>query len=311
VSGCNGFTLPDGPPPERMHGEEHAFQHLLIVADGFEAASMEKFDEAVGEVWDQLNAQDFDLGGANLEKQLAIWAYRLDSGRSSVNLHVPDRLELGLPEVPKTILDSHYGAQGRKNGLSGSGDAICALEERVEELEEEVLPSFCNFSFLAVLVNYPYPGGMAENNGVVWSFVGDGFTGLLLHEFGHVLGVADEYEAPSYQEATYTAGGGAPLYNNNISESATAPPWAKFLTESPTNLPTSAAGGKPDCRFIGKQPGKSPDYVGTFEGADHHHCGLYRPSVTCRMRRVDKKFCKVCHALISWRLNPAGRPPPI
>jgi hypothetical protein len=44
--------------------------------------------------------------------------------------------------------------------------------------------------------------------------------------------------------------------------------------------------------------------VGTYEGAHYAHCGAYRPSYDCKMRKLGKPFCAVCRREIHEYLTP-------
>ena len=46
------------------------------------------------------------------------------------------------------------------------------------------------------------------------------------------------------------------------------------------------------------------DLVGTFEGANHNRCGIFRPQYDCRMRQNDLEFCSVCRRKIIRDLVP-------
>jgi len=116
---------------------------------------------------------------------------------------------------------------------------------------------------IVVLTNCTLYGGKGggEGGGICWTFTDrrnpQNWTACALHEWGHVLGLADEY------------GGGGDA-------DRTKEPRQPNLTLDPR-------GAK--WRHL---------VQGTVEGADGYDRGIYRPTRDCRMRSFAGGFCAVC-----------------
>src|SRR5690349_6179161 len=108
-----------------------------------------------------------------------------------------------------------------------------------------------------------------------------------LHEFGHILGLADEYECyvcnGTDSGRTWTSGflRGEPREANITATSSRAGLKWGDLVDSSTPCPTP--------------PGSvGAGTVGLFEGGGYYQFGIYRPEQTCRMRSKGNPFCAVC-----------------
>jgi len=152
---------------------------------------------------------------------------------------------------------------------------------------------------ILVLVNSALGGGI---QGDVAAFTTEpGWENTALHEFGHVLGLADEYNCyvcnGSDSGRTYDRIGA--IFNGyglpdqpNVSNASTRTgvKWADMVA-STTPVPTI--------------PGSVPTgTVGVFEGAKYYDFGLYRPEEFCKMRDTVFPFCAVCSAAIIRALLP-------
>lgn len=306
MTDCHGYVLPE-PSWGLFRGTHQAQHQLVIVGDGFDQSQSDAFYDSVSKFWDALTALQLDLAGAELDGVMGLTTCLFDVSTSSTSLKLPKKFKPPDPNPPKTVLDAYFGAQSQLNGLAGGGDATCALEALVAQWDDSNLPAHRKVTQICVLFNYPVLGGMCQS-GTVWSSNGPGFENLMLHEFAHGLQLFDEYEAPSRTEAKFTPNAEKATYSRNISESKNEPPWK--VDGKTSDLPTYPNPPKTNCRVIGRQSQRKPEFVGTFEGAAHYHCGLWRPSVTCRMRNYVKPFCRVCIDYLGWILHPNGRPQP-
>ena len=118
---------------------------------------------------------------------------------------------------------------------------------------------------IIVLVNCTLYGGKGggEGGGICWSYTDrwnpQRWTACALHEWGHVLGLADEY-------------GGL----DGVASSRSKEPRQPNLTLDPRGA-------------------KWRNLVqGAVEGADGYDQGIYRPTRDCRMRSFAGGFCAVC-----------------
>jgi hypothetical protein len=149
---------------------------------------------------------------------------------------------------------------------------------------------------ILVLVNSAIYGG--ATTGDVAAFTTEaGWEDVALHEFGHVLGLADEYG--SGDGSTYNVwdslakGHGLPNEPNVTTKSDLAGlKWGNTVATT-TLLPTT--------------PGSVPTgTVGMFESAKYYDFGLFRPQQTCRMKVQTDSFCAVCCAAITQALAPSA-----
>ncbi len=116
-----------------------------------------------------------------------------------------------------------------------------------------------------------------------------------IHEMGHsAFGLADEYEYAGSNGLIGNHYSGQPRSESNI---ATSIERAKLkwghLIDQELEIPFFR---NPNCNdFSPNPPPHLTGKVGAFEGAFHHHCGVYRPEAFCIMRSLGhKSFCKVC-----------------
>lgn len=190
----------------------------------------------------------------------------------------------GSGAMPATYFDSTVCGGGRIRRLMGVDGG--AVMNRVAGFLPQV-------HSILVLVNSPLFGGAGGNIAVFTT--NPGWEDTALHEFGHVLGLADEYSCyvcdGTDSGRTYDwfdsiiKGYGLPTEPNVSDTSARASlKWASSVA-STTPLPTP--------------PGSLPaGTVGAFAGARYYGLGLFRAEENCRMRSSGVPFCAVCRAAI-------------
>lgn len=147
---------------------------------------------------------------------------------------------------------------------------------------------------IIVIVNTLKYGGAAMN-GVATCTRHPQSWHIALHELGHNLGLADEYEE---SKAVYPASWLDP--EPNVSKQYAPLKWDSLVAPS-TPLPTQV---NPSCGRSGPTASGTVGLYGAFEGAKRHTCGIFRPSSTCKMRNVTDDFCQVCQDHISAKLAP-------
>lgn len=156
------------------------------------------------------------------------------------------------------------------------------------------------YDAILVLVNSALHGG-TQYGDVGICTTEPGWEDTALHEWGHVLGLADEYSfrvsAPIDGGRTYTAldsifrGFGLPNEPNVTDTGGRAGlKWGAMVAPT-TPVPTP--------------PGSAPaGTVGLFAGAKYYAFGLFRPEEFCKMRATSFPFCAVCSAAITSALAP-------
>ena len=185
-----------------------------------------------------------------------------------LNLHalfVPSRQSARTLKVNSgplnTAFKAEYGGKRAAHVLSGDDEeAKRHAADSVFPPEKPIMASM----HVIVLTNCTLYGGKGggEGGGICWSYT-DKFnpqrwTACALHEYGHVLGLADEYGGP----------GGI---------------WVGDIEPRQPNVTIDRNGTK--WRHL---------VTGAHEGARGYDRGIYRPTRDCRMRSFAGGFCQVC-----------------
>lgn len=193
----------------------------------------------------------------------------------------------GSGAMPATYFDSTMCGGGRVRRL------VSVDARSVKNTVAGFLPQAHS---IVVLVNSPLFGGAAGDVAVFTTT--PGWEETALHEFGHMLGLADEYgcyvcdgtdSGRRYDWFESLFKYGLPTEPNVSDTSARSLKWANQVA-STTPMPTT--------------PGSVPaGTVGAFESAKYYDVGLFRPEENCRMR-APGPFCAVCRAAIVSYLAP-------
>lgn len=194
----------------------------------------------------------------------------------------------GEPETDvATVYGTGYGMQGDCGILSGDPE-----EAWIDQLS-------VNATHFIGLVNAADYGASSWGDHA-WIPAGHPeFENLLLHEFGHMLGLRDEYDSPLAGQFTNIQS------YANVTNTPGAPQWggtgkiylnAACQQQLPANhLPVNQA---------------SPNEIGAFQGASYDPCKNYRPMATCKMRNIRDEFCTVCLDLMNEYLTAVALTPP-
>jgi hypothetical protein len=89
------------------------------------------------------------------------------------------------------------------------------------------------------------------------------------------------------------------MFNATIANNLPSIKWNDLILGS-TSIPTKSK----KCDSDDDQGKDQFDLVGLFEGAVYHTCGVFRPSVTCKMQDSDEAFCSVCRRKVIQDLRP-------
>lgn len=269
----------EGPASERWN--------LVVVAEGYTSAQMADF---------QADAQDFvtflfsqaPFNEPAVACGINIW--RLDVASNESGADDPMCGDgAGAGTTAATYFDATYCSDGAiRRLLAGDSDLV-------RDTVAAQLPEYDN---ILVLVNGTIRGGAGGS--VAWLSVSSGdWRDVAVHEMGHaVFGLADEYDyySTADEEGHDTYTGGEPGEPNVSTEADPAlVKWSGQVTAGPA-VPTMA---NADCGNPNDAANPVADaIIGTFEGAQYFHCGLYRPQYRCRMRVSTRPFCAVCQQVI-------------
>jgi IgA Peptidase M64 len=269
-----------GPPAKRWN--------VVIVSEGYTESEMPLFASDAKQVADTL------LAAAPFNRlREAINIYRVDVSSKNSGAKDPTKCG-GTGAKPKTYFDASFCTNGIRRLLVGKSS-------RVVKVVNQLVPEW-HVALLAV--NSAVHGG---SGGAVATFSkAPGAMAVALHEMGHTaFGLADEYE--------YFAGCTSGESQNNHSGSEPSQPnittnknratvkWRDLILPA-TPVPTTT---NADCKKCDPQPTPVPaGTIGLFEGADYHHCKVYRPEFHCRMRSLEKEFCGVCQQVIVKKMTP-------
>ena len=196
----------------------------------------------------------------------------------------------GSGAMPATFFDASMCGGGRVRRVISVDSGL--VRNRVAGFLPEV-------DSILVLVNSTLHGGV---QGDVAIFTAEpGWEDTALHEYGHVLGLADEY-------GCYVCDGtdGGRTYD-----------WFDSIIHGyglPDQPNVSAGGSRAGLKWgsmvlattpVPTTPGSVPaGTVGMFQSAKYYDFGLFRPEQTCAMRDTGASFCAVCSSAIRTALAP-------
>lgn len=149
------------------------------------------------------------------------------------------------------------------------------------------------FNVAMIIVNTALYGGSGGTVGVFSAHPQSAKIGI--HEMGHsAFALADEYEYTGSNGLIGNQYSGQPRSEPNIATSIERArlKWG-HLIDIEHEIPLFR---NPNCNgFSPDPPSHLTGKVGAFEGAFHHHCGVYRPEAFCIMRSLGhNSFCGVC-----------------
>ncbi len=185
---------------------------------------------------------------------------------------------------PRTFFDARF------HNFSVIDRLIVANQGLARIVANQNVPEF---DVLMMIVNTARYGGSGGSVSVFSANSLSAFIGI--HEMGHTaFGLADEYEFAGSNGLIGNNYSGPPRSEPNLATSMelAAQKWGHLIA-SVGEMPRFR---NPNCSNFSPEPPLSlKGRVGAFEGAFHHHCGIFRPESNCVMRSLGhNSFCKVC-----------------
>jgi len=261
--------------------------NIVLVSDGYTAAEIPLFQAQCKSFLRKLFwTAPFD----SLRCTFNVFALEVSSTQSGIDDPVAcGDGTVGSGAMPATFFDSTMCGGGRVRRVISLDSGL--VRNRVAGFLPEA-------HSILVLVNSSLHGGSA---GAISAFTAEsGWEETALHEFGHVLGLADEYacyvcdgtdDGRRYDAVSSFFQYGV-LDQPNVTDHGTRAglKWGNLVAAA-TPVPTP--------------PGSVPaGTVGLFEGAKYYALGLFRAEETCRMQVLGAPFCAVCRAAITSALAP-------
>lgn len=272
-------------------GDPRSRWNLVVLGDGYRESELADYAADVKSLVDKLVKS---VPFSSLRQ--AINVFRVDVASTDSGADDPTACG-GTGAAPATYFDATFCSGGVDRLLVvNNGTAFSVASAQVPQ-----------WHMIIVAVNSTKHGG--SGGGVaVYSQAVDADE-IALHEMGHTaFGLADEYEyllGCGLEDDHDRHPAGEPSQPNVTTTADRAKLKWRDLVAPSTPLPTTT---NPDCSKCdprtGPPAGVPATAVGAFEGADHFHCGAYRPQFTCRMRVLGQAYCAVCARRIRQVLNP-------
>lgn len=244
---------------------------VAIVAEGYSAAEMDKFNEHARQAVEALFTHEpFNSRRANFN----FVAVQLPSAESGISVPRENRWL-------RTALGSHFDTFYSNRYLTTS--RVFDLYDALDNIPYEHIIILANTEV--------YGGGGIFNSYTLTTTQHPKFVPVVVHEFGHSFGgLGDEYFYGSDIVNDVYPAGVEPWEPNVTTLSAPGAKWQDMLQPG---IPVPTA------------PADSAKYpVGVYEGAGYVTKGVYRPADRCRMRDNDwPAFCPVCERALNRLIN--------
>lgn len=257
--------------------------NLVVVAEGYTSRQLTHFDTHARDFAKALLATPpFTTLAA------AINVYKLDVSSTDSGADDPEFCALGTGAVARTFFDASFCHNGERRLLEVNTAAVLAAVDTA-------LPEY---DATVVLVNSPIYGGSGYSQVAVSSMAANAYN-IALHELGHAaFDLDDEYFEGKDKHSTFEPA--AP--NVTIQRTRAKLKWKQHVPAG-TAIPTAK---NPVCSqtVAATLTAVTAAGTGTFEGARHFGCRVYRPANNCKMRDVNHGFCDVCQAHIRKQLAP-------
>ncbi|MCW3094692.1 MAG: von Willebrand factor, type [Chthonomonadaceae bacterium] len=277
------------------HGDDALRFNIVILGDGYQAAELNKFHNDVDDFVNTLRAT-----APYNDVWCALNIYRVDIVSTDSGADDPGACgdgSAGSGAARNTFLDATFCGDGNIRRLLTCNNTLAIATAH---------SVVAHPSMTMVIVNTSEYGG---SGGDVATFsTAPDAAQIGIHEMGHTaFGFADEYEYFSGCDSGETGHDTHPAadpFKPNVTTNTNPATikWASLLTHAADGLPTTHNADCSKCDSQGNP--KAANYVGAYEGAHYFHCGCFRPSFDCKMRKLANGFCAVCQQVIRDTMQP-------
>ena len=270
------------------NGANNLRYNIVLVSEGYTAAEMPRFR---AQCKGFLRKLFWTAPFSSLRCTFNVFALEVSSTSSGIDDPATcSDGTTGSGAMPATYFDS---------SMCGGGNVRRVISLDSGAVRNRVAGFLPQAHSILVLVNSTLGGGIQGDVAVFTTEAG--WEDTALHEFGHVLGLADEYacyvcdgtdsgRTYDWFDAVFKGYGIPDEPNVTTTNGRTGLKWGNLVAAA-TPVPTPA----------GSVPAGT---VGLFESAKYYAFGLFRPEETCKMRNTGASFCAVCRAAIIQALAP-------
>ena len=271
-------------------GPDSTCFNIVLVAEGYKNSEQADFNNACNDLVKAL----FALAPyGDCASRINVHRINVESTESGAD-DPKTKVCAGAGTTAKTYFDASYCTNGIKRLMHfDRALAIKTLNAQVPDWDRAIL-----------LVNSSPHGGAGGK--VAITSTGGSWTDTALHEFGHSLGLADEYEywvgCPGTKETSSHKHSAVEPDEPNVTTKTKRHDikWRTLILPT-TKVPTTK---NADCTKCDTQGNPMPaGTIGLYEGAHYCHCGAYRPSFNCLMRHLGQPHCDVCKAWIRKKIS--------
>lgn len=289
---------------------------LAVVPEGYTQAELDAglFDRDVSKLVDRL-LKTAPFSHPELKPLINVAMVRKASARTG------NTITLLTPTPTSSPFGTAFGAMFGRHTFNGQ-QVVRAAHGDSDAVKKFVRaqPGLASVSHFLVLINNTLIDGGVMHDEVGWNTkFRASWPDVAIHELGHqAFGLADEYQYMNNENDPVTTFNGSEPQAPNVTTITDAAliRWTDLLTLPQSQVPTTVR-STPCVRnhpVIPANPPVPADAVGAYEGAHHADCGVFRPSLDCRMRHNVRPFCKVCELRVRagighYLLDPSTLPP--
>lgn len=277
---------------EVLIGEGDHRLNIAVLSDGYTASEMDQYKADAQSFCDTL--VDYEPFNSEYVRS-ALKVHRIDVTSTDSGIKDPTKCG-GTGANPTTYFDTTRCGEGE--GGVHLERLVTSNDDLTEKVARAQVPGIHSGLLIANSALY---GGSGGGNFAVTT-KGYNWRGVTIHELGHsIFDLADEYDhygGCNVSEPTQNVYKGAEPAEANVTieTDRTKIKWRKSIAAT-TPVPTLVNPDPTQCNTA-PDPYPKDSKIGLYEGAYHHHSGVYRSSFTCMMSVKGVDFCPVCQQRI-------------